>query len=59
MSNILAKLFGVTKGEVVGPQYYEDGCQKTELCSTNSGYYQGYRLLPTGKVVKNGCCWPF
>ncbi|MED2037897.1 hypothetical protein ABEO66_13020 [Bacillus pacificus] len=56
MSNILAKLFGVKKGEVVKPQYYEDGCQSTESCSTDWSRRQGYRLLPTGKLIKNGCC---
>ncbi len=54
MSNLLAKLFGVNTEPERIP--YEEGCQKYEPCTTTSGMYQQYRLLPTGKVVRSGCC---
>ncbi|MGX1265535.1 hypothetical protein RKD55_003339 [Rossellomorea marisflavi] len=54
MTKVLSKLFGVKQGTI--KPMYEDGCQSTESCSTNRLARQAYRLLPTGKLIKNGCC---
>lgn len=53
MSNVLAKLFGV-KNEVVGPQYYEEGCDYDSYCGTSRRTL--LRHYGNGRFVAVGCC---
>ncbi|ENQ3108701.1 hypothetical protein ACEOWJ_004880 [Bacillus cereus] len=54
VSNILAKLFGV-KNEVVGPQYYEEGCDWDSYCGTRTP--TRLRHYGNGKFIAVGCCY--